>query len=122
MSRYILLQSYKFESSNSRSISVHLNSMHGGKWSNISRNIDITVNNVRSMSSSLKKNDDERNTSKNDDNYKSNGRKNVTPSAELKRKEDQPIDNVVSSASSSLMKSLPVSVQPYAQLARLDKV
>lgn len=35
---------------------------------------------------------------------------------------DQPIDNVVSATSSSLMESLPVPLQPYAQLARFDKV
>ena len=31
------------------------------------------------------------------------------------------IDNAVSSSSSTMMKSLPLSIQPYAELARLDK-
>ena len=36
-------------------------------------------------------------------------------------KKELPIDNVISESTSSFMKSLPKSVQPYAQLSRFDK-
>ena len=120
MSRYILLDSYKYERSLTRNI-VHLNLLHRGKWAKLSTTKNIEINNIRTLSSSLKKDNDDKSTSNNDENYKSNSR-TVNPSVELNRKENEPIDNVVSSTSSSLMQSLPVSVQPYAQLARLDKV
>ena len=35
---------------------------------------------------------------------------------------EQPLDNVASAASTSIVNSLPLTLQPYAQLARLDKV
>ena len=38
-----------------------------------------------------------------------------------KSKPNQPIDNVVSSSTTSLMKMLPRNAQPYAELARFDK-
>lgn len=83
---------------------------------------DVYINLIRMWSTTTKlkgeekKNKDNQNVSIGDEKMKFDEK-------ELLRgnKIVQPIDNVVSSTSSSFVQSLPTSIQPFAELARLDK-
>ena len=91
-----------FSKTNTSLIKLHNNECK--RWA---RKIPNSLGSYRQMTSSSSASDD-----KKQQNGMANNHENKT---------GEPIDNVVSSATSSIMESLPPVVQPYAQLARFDK-